>query len=181
MASGQFMLSVIAGLVSASALGIVLWLIRVVWKNNIEPWWENKLYSDARIDGVWETKLVTEDQSDYREEAWIVQTGHSIRGTLYCTVGIDKGRSYKFAGVIRNTILSAYYWNSDKTAIDSGSFALRLEDNGDKLSGHTIYYYDTDHTLMPREYIWTRKKSPSNSGVQPTPYSVRSAPGNGRG
>jgi hypothetical protein len=172
MASGQFISSVVAGLVSASILGIVLWLIRAIWKGKIEPWWENKLYSDARVDGAWETKLVrAEDSEDYQEEVSIVQTGHSIKGTLYCTIGVDKGRSYEFDGVIRNTILSAYYWNSDKTAIDSGSFTLRLEDNGDRLAGHTVYYYDIDHSLVSREYIWTRKKSSSNNGVGSRPCS----------
>jgi len=62
MTSDQFMLSIIAGLVSATVLGIVLWLIRTIWKNKIEPWWENHLYSDARVDGAWEAKKLQPNQ-----------------------------------------------------------------------------------------------------------------------
>ncbi len=170
MSSDQFLMSIVAGLVSALTLGIVLWLIRVVWKSRIEPWWENRLYSDARIDGAWETKLITtEEPCDYHEVARATQTGHSLEGTLDCIVGPDKGNVCQFVGVIRNNIVSAYYWNRDKSSIDSGSFALRLEGNGKKLVGHTAYYYDYDHSLVSREYVWSRIEKISDNGAQPAP------------
>lgn len=164
--------SVVAGIVAAVSLGVFNWVLRVVWRSNISPWWENLAYSDARIDGTWETKLTTELDSDYREVAKIRQVGHQVTGTIECTSGVDKGNAYEFIGTIRNTILSAYYWNTDKTALDSGSFSLRLESNGDRLRGYTSYYFDNDHSLKSREYCWTRhrtvdhdtKRSKVNSG-----------------
>lgn len=150
--------SVVSGVVAAVLLGIFNWLLRVVWRSHISPWWENITYSDARIDGAWETKLTTELDADYKEIAKIKQIGHKVSGTIECTSGIDKGNEYEFIGTIRNTILSAYYWNTDKTALDSGSFSLRLECNGDSLHGYTSYYFDNDHSLKSREYCWTRRR-----------------------
>jgi len=151
--------SVVAGVVAAILLGVFNWILRVVWRSHISPWWENLTYSDARIDGTWETKLTTELDDDYREVAKIKQVGHQVTGTIECTNGVDKGNAYEFIGTIRNTILSAYYWNTDKTALDSGSFSLRLECNGERLRGYTSYYFDNDHSLKSREYCWTRHRT----------------------
>ncbi|MDO9571513.1 MAG: hypothetical protein Q7J58_19360 [Hydrogenophaga sp.] len=150
--------SVVAGVVAAILLGGFNWIIKSVWLAHISPWWENLTYSDARVDGIWETKLITDLDSDYREVAKIKQVGHRVAGTIECTNGVDRGNAYEFIGTIRNTILSAYYWNTDKTALDSGSFSLRLESNGERLRGYTSYYFDIDHSLKSREYCWTRHR-----------------------
>lgn len=151
-----FWYSVVSGVVAAVLLGTFNWIVREIWRHRVSPWWENMAYSDARVDGEWETKLTTEMDSDYREIARVQQVGHSVVGTIECISGVDRGNKYEFSGSIRNTILSAHYWNTDKTALDSGSFTLRLECNGERLAGFTSYYFDNDHSLKSREYCWTR-------------------------
>ena len=154
--SEEFLNSVVTGAFGAAFLALLNWIVKELWNSKVSPWYENKIYSDARVDGLWETRLVTQIESTYKERAVITQVGHHITGTLECVDGVDRGNSYKFVGVMRNTILSAYYWNTKSSALDSGSFTLRLEENGEKLVGFTTYYYDVDHSLKSRDYIWKR-------------------------
>ena len=163
MTLDQLSIGVISGLVSAALFGLILFLIRTVWKRHIEPWWENKVYSDARIDGQWMSSLHTQSTQSDRELIAVTQTGHNIEGDIQCVSGPDEGRAYKFVGCIKNQILSAYYWNVDRRSIDSGSFSLRLEADGGQLKGHTVYYHDLSHSLVSREYTWTREKIPAES------------------
>jgi len=164
MTTDQLLLFIIAGLMSALVLSIVLRIIRLVRKNNNEPLWKYKLFSHTRISGAWETKInLTDSQDEYREEASISQTGHTVEGTLNCIDEPGKGNVYRFVGKIRNNIVNAYYWNLDRSSHDSGTFTLRIEENGQKLVGHTSYYCDLDYSLESREYVWTRIYSASNS------------------
>jgi len=165
MKASDFLTSFVAGLVAATVIGGFTWVVRAVWLAHVSPWWENHIYKDARVDGVWETTLTTQREANYHERATVNQVGHAVNGTLECVSGVDKGNTYEFKGVIRNGILSAYYWNTRKSALDSGSFTLRLEENGDRLAGHTVYYFDKNHTLVSREYCWARiiqLKDPDN-------------------
>ncbi|HEY9032113.1 MAG TPA: hypothetical protein VIM93_12185 [Kangiella sp.] len=160
MSYEQLGTGIVAGIISATILGLALYLIKSAWKAKIEPWWENKLYGDARIDGEWKSELhATETEPDI-EEVTIRQTGHKVEGDISCTSGPDSGRKYRFTGCIKNQILSGYYWNIDKTSIDSGSFSLRLEQDGCVLVGHTVYYNDQKHSLLSRQYTWTRNRMP---------------------
>jgi hypothetical protein len=117
----QLTIGVISGVVAAALFGLLVFLLRAVWKSRVEPWWENKLYEDARIDGEWTSTLHAESTSSDEEVVNVRQTGHNIKGDIKCIAGPDKGRSYAFVGCIKNQILSGYYWNIDRTSIDSGS------------------------------------------------------------
>lgn len=146
---------IVAGLVTAG----LLWLGRAVWKDQVEPWWENLVYKDTRLDGSnWHAVLETDVVEKYEEDVSLKQVGHKVYGTMTCVEGpeSDKGHSYKFNGSFRNSILSATYFATDRSALDCGSFSLQLKDNGNKLEGHVSYYFDPDHLIMSRPYVWTR-------------------------
>ena len=153
----QMTIGIISGLISAILLGLSLYLFRTVWKFWIEPWYENKLYCDARIDGEWTATLTAHETAPDCENVVIKQTGHAVTGQIECVSGPDANRKYIFTGVIRNQILSAYYWNASKGSIDSGSFSLHLEGDGNELNGYSAYYQDQKNNVVGREYKWLRK------------------------
>lgn len=165
----QLTVGVVSGVVATALISLIFFLIRTVWKAHVEPWWENKLYEDARIDGEWTSTLHAESTEPDEEQINVRQTGHKLEGDIQCISGPDKGRSYTFVGCIKNQILSGYYWNIDRTSIDSGSFSLRLEQDGSVLRGHTVYYNDTNHSLVSRPYTWTRIKVPGGESPIESP------------
>lgn len=155
--SEQLVIGVTAGLFAAGILAISSFLVRVVWRTQVEPWWENKLYGDARLDGEWIAELKAESTNNDCETVTVEQVGHNISGKIVCTNGPDEGRRYQFVGTFKNQILTGYYWNIRKTSIDSGSFSLRLENDGNRLKGWSSYYHDTGHQIVSREYEWNRR------------------------
>lgn len=156
-------------------VGLCLFLVRTVWKSHLQPWWENSLYQDARIDGEWISTIYTKSTDRDEELVNIKQTGHTIEGDMRCIAGPDKGRSYKLVGCIKNQILSGYYWKVDRTSIDSGSFSLRLEQNGSILCGHTVYYNDVANALVSRDYSWLRSKVPGGESPIENPKALADA------
>lgn len=149
--------SIFSGIISAVLVTFMYWLTKFLWVKQLRPFWENLLYSDIRINGTWIAQLTTPVVAEYKEEVTVNQTGHKIDGTIICTVGPDLGRKYKFSGTFRNSMLSAFFWVENSTTLDTGSFSLRIENNGSRLAGFTTYYFDDDHKLVSREYIWMRK------------------------
>jgi len=154
----SFSISLIAGVVAALITTLFLWSGRILWKSHLKPWYEDLLYRDARIDGRWEASMNGSLGDDYKEEISLEQTGHSVKGSIICIAGPNKGRKYEFEGSIRNSILSATYSTIERTALDSGSFTLQLIENGKKLKGTATYYFDKEHTLKNAEYVWIRKR-----------------------
>jgi hypothetical protein len=168
--SDEILVGVVSGLLATGIFSFTLFFVSVLWRKQIEPWWENKLYQDARIDGEWVTELEAQQTDKDVEVASINQVGHSICGNITCTQGPDEGRKYKFKGTFRNQILTGYYWNTKKTSIDSGSFSLRLENDGERLKGYTSYYHDDSHNIISRKYTWVRRVNEQrpNDSIQPT-------------
>jgi hypothetical protein len=175
MTLNEITIGVISGIVSSVILGVLYFLIQTVWKMHVEPWWENKLYGDARVDGRWMSEIHTESTPPDKELITVRQTGHNVEGEIQCVSGPDKGRAYNFTGCIRNQILSGYYWNTDKHSIDSGSFSMRLEMDGSRLVGHTVYYHDDDHSLLSRVYDWNRIAVPTGPSNIDSPAEGQSA------
>ncbi len=173
--TSELTIGIIAGVVATALVGLSVFLVRTVWSVYVQPWWENTLYKDARIDGEWISTLHAESTGSDEEVVNIRQTGHNIQGDINCIAGPDKGRSYAFVGCIKNQILSGYYWNIDRTSIDSGSFSLHLEENGSALRGHTVYYNDTTNMLLSRPYSWQRRKVPGGESTIETPKAPSDA------
>jgi hypothetical protein len=168
---GELTIGVVSGIVTSALIGLSVFLVRTIWKSRVQPWWENTLYQDARIDGEWTSTLKAESTDSDEEVVNVRQTGHQIQGDITCIAGPDKGRSYAFVGCIKNQILSGYYWNIDRTSIDSGSFSLHLEDNGSALRGYSVYYNDATNMLVSRSYSWVRRKVPGGESTIEAPIA----------
>ena len=150
--------AILTGIVGGLVTAGMLWLARAIWKDRVEPWWENLVYKDIRLDGAkWHAVITTDVIEKYEEDVTLKQIGHKVYGTIKCVEGpeTDIGRSYDFSGSFRNSILSATYFTKDRSALDCGSFTLQLKENGIKLEGYVSFYFDPDHLIKSRPYTWT--------------------------
>ena len=118
----QITIGIISGLLATGIFSFVVFVCSVIWRKIVSPWWENKLYQDARIDGEWIAEIEAKNTDNDIEVITISQIGHDICGDIACTQGPDEGKKYKFTGVFRNQILTAYYWNTKNTSVDRGAF-----------------------------------------------------------
>jgi len=146
---------IVIGIISGLVTGCLIWFFQAIWLKILEPKIENYLYSDVRIDGIWTGELIGAE-SVYKEEITVFQKGHRITGMIKCIEGEDKGHAYNFEGTFRNLILTGSYFSVLASAVDRGTFTLKLRNNGTALRGHSAYYGDTGDEIISLEYQWMK-------------------------
>jgi hypothetical protein len=68
------------------------------------PWFEERVYKDAQIEGKWFSLYPTTEE--HRQETIsLTRHGHAVTGTMICTAGFDEGEQYQLSGSFRNLIL----------------------------------------------------------------------------
>jgi len=144
------------GIVSGLITTFLIVVLREVWLKIIEPWYEERVYKDARIEGRWRTKYGSIDNKEIVE---LQRTGHSISGKITVVGGADQGMVYDISGTFNNLLLTGSYVPVNRSCLDRGSFTLMLVSNGERLEGHTSYYLDGEHTVVPDSYVWVRERS----------------------
>lgn len=147
-------IGIVSGLV-ATGLSI---FIEKVWRALIIPWYEERVYQDARISGIWKATFTgTGPDGDEDERIDIKSKGHQVNGTIRVTKGKNEGKVYLFIGNFRNLILVGTYHADKAHQLDRGSFALLLKDNGSKLQGKCVYYSDQSAAVSATDYTWQRE------------------------
>jgi len=51
--------NIIAGLISGAVVTLFIIIFRSIWIKIIEPWFEDRVYKDAQIEGKWFTLYLT--------------------------------------------------------------------------------------------------------------------------
>jgi hypothetical protein len=146
----EFAVGIISGLVTS---GILVFVAQFYLKA-IKPWIEELLYKDVEIQGEWIGKYP--DMPDTEDIVDIKRQGHRVQGTVTITAGPDKGTIYEFDGSFKNLIVTATYVSANRSRLDRGAFAMRLEQNGLKFSGQYAYYQDDDNAIHPALCNWTK-------------------------
>ena len=149
----------VIGISAGVAVAVLVYFFQKVWKRILEPWFEERVYRDAKVEGKWEGRLVElcEPTGDYLELISLERRAHRITGTITCTGGADIAEEYALEGTFRNLLLSGTYWQKSRRSLDRGSFTLKLTENGERLEGHCAYYNTPNDCVQCSEYSWTRK------------------------
>ena len=101
-------IAVIGGVIASF---IILFVFEILWKELIEPWYEENVYRDAKVEGEWETELMAlnSDKGAYKELVSLKRTGHKVTGEIGCISGGEKGRICDVEGTFRNLLLCGTY------------------------------------------------------------------------
>lgn len=144
------------GIVSGLITTFLVVVMRELWLKVIQPWYEERVYKDAKIEGRWRTSYGSIDSKEIVE---LQRTGHSISGKITVVEGADQGTVYDMRGTFNNLLLTGSYVPVNRSYLDRGSFTLMLVTNGERLEGHTSYYLDGKHTVVADRYVWDRERS----------------------
>lgn len=153
--AGAIVWGVAAGILTA----VILFAIRELWLQVFTPWYEERLYRGAKIEGFWRSTTNYQDGGSNQMVYHFQRKGHRIWGDISCIEGIDKGRKWNFYGQFKDLILTFHYESAHPRVLDKGSASLMLTHNGEKLEGHLVYYANrgnqiktTPLILMPDEH-----------------------------
>jgi hypothetical protein len=149
----NFVAGVIAGLVVA----LFVLVMRAIWQRLVIPWFEDRVYKDARIEGPW-FSLYPLDVYRRQETISLSRHGHYINGTISCTNGPDAGEQYEISGSFRNMILPLIYETSDPSKTDRGTITLKLEQNARQFTGVAAAYHTHEDSIQPLVVQWFRSK-----------------------
>ncbi|EHK5111959.1 hypothetical protein I2702_004778 [Vibrio parahaemolyticus] len=149
--------NLVAGLVSGLIVSFLVLVVGKFWRAVIEPWFEEKVYKDLRIEGKWYSLYV--DAADYRQEVVnIKRKGHSIEGIMMCKTGVDEGEEYTISGSFRNMLLPLTYEARDRKKSDRGTVTLMSTHNGERLVGKVALYHTKYDEIETAPVIWFRNK-----------------------
>lgn len=157
--------SLISGVVSGLLVAVVVVIFRGVWKEILVPWFEERVYKDARIEGEWFS--LYPKWSDRRQEAiTLTRHGHAVAGTIVCTTGKDEGERYDVTGSFRNMILPLVYETSDRQKTDRGTITLKLVGNARRFRGIVAAYSNHRDLISSGEVVWFRSKAELNKALE---------------
>ncbi len=146
----------IAGVVSALIVTVIVCWLKNIYSWGIVPFFQHLSYVGIKIEGTWETQL---GGDDYTEKVELKRFGQKVWGTITVTSSpsnVDLKKEYQFKGYFKNNFLNCHYEIKDRSFFDCGNFVLQPKNGGGQLTGHSISYYDPDHTLESLEYTWNR-------------------------
>jgi len=129
--------SLIPGLVGGLLATLLVVALKNFWVKVVEPWYEEKVYQDAHIEGRWKSQY-TLDGSVREGTIELKRKAHAVSGTITLLTGPNKGKSFQFQGAFRNLIMTASYASTDKNALDRGTLTLMLVGNGRRLDGFMV-------------------------------------------
>lgn len=156
--------SIIAGLISGLIVTLFIIVFKLLWDYNIVPWFEERIYKDAFIEGTWFS--LHPDEYNLRQEIiTLKRTGHSITGTMVCVNGKDKGEEYILHGSFKNMILPLIYESSDTSKTDRGNITLKSISNGEILRGKISLYNTGSDNITSGSIIWFRHKEQLDKNI----------------
>lgn len=148
--------AVAIGIISGLITTFIVIVIQRLWVGAVEPWYEERIYKDAKLEGVWEGVY---PGLDLKEIITLKRVAHRVDGVVAIVEGPDQGKTYEISGSFKNLILTANYHSVDRRSLDRGTYTLMLKNNGTKLEGHSAFYEDESHEVVSGSCVWTRKSS----------------------
>lgn len=146
----EFNIGVISGLVTS----LIVFVFQVGYIKAFQPWLEELLYRDLKIEGRWLVKYP--EGKNFTEAVELKRRGHHVAGSVTVTGGPDQGRVYMVNGTFKNLILTLSFAGQDATRLDRGTYTLQARDNGQLLRGYSAFYQDTDNAIVSMECNWIR-------------------------
>lgn len=152
----DFYTSLLVGTLGGLVATLLTVTFRNYWVSVFIPWYEERLYRDAKIEGNWKSEKRKGSSNILFMQ--IARKSYSVNGTFTYIEGCDQGKTYKFNGEFRNLILTANYSSTISSQLDRGTLALMLVHNGDKLKGILSYYLDPESKISSYELTFDRQK-----------------------
>jgi len=149
--------NITAGLASGFFVSIFVLAFNRFWNAVIIPWFEERVYKDAHIEGKW-FSLYTAGMGFRQEVISLKRHGHSVNGKVICIHGPDEGEEYSVKGSFRNLILPLVYENTNKASADRGTITLKSNRAGKLFSGKVALYSDPNDRIEESNVTWFREK-----------------------
>jgi hypothetical protein len=148
-----FASSLLAGVVSGVVVSLIVFACRVHWLRVLQPWYENRLYKGAKIEGLWSTTINFPDNVTNTLRIELQRIGYSVHGSVICVSGYSEGETYEFSGTFNDLILTGSYQVRGR-GLERGTFTLMMVGGGLRLKGYLAYYDNDQHSVNGVQCEW---------------------------
>jgi hypothetical protein len=157
------MLALLIGIFSSLFATAIFVSMSELVRRVVIPWYADKIYRGARIDGRWEAEQVKEYTSkDKPLEMYmdLVQRGDTIHGTYSHKVANGEIDIYNLSGLIRDRYFLATAVPSSNRQLDGIAMILYMDNKQNKLllSGQMIYCDDNAQVGPSVKVIFSWRK-----------------------
>lgn len=146
--------SLVAGVVSGVIASLIVFAFRVYWLKILQPWYENRLYQGAVIEGDWTTTIDFPDGNTNTHRITLRRVGYAVSGVANCVSGYSEGQTYEFTGTFKNLLLTGTYQVTNSRSLERGTFTLMLVQGGARLQGYLSYYDNMVHSVRSAPCEW---------------------------
>lgn len=148
------------GVVGGITTSVMLFVFGVLWNQRIVPWFEERIYKGARIEGDWCGEIEYDDGNREKFGFAILRQSYRVFGTMK---NLEDLREYTIQGEFKNNLLTLVYSSKVDWQIDRGCFTLVLTKNGREMHGHAAYYYSNDFSTKVAPIVLQRLTMDSDS------------------
>lgn len=157
----EVLLQILSDLFVGTTAGLVATFLTVVfsslWKNVIEPWYEERVYQGIRIEGRWESTVTIDN--DRQVTMWnISQVAHKISVHFVAIEGRNKNNHYKGRGEIHNLSVTVIYAKNQRYTLDKGCLLLKVTQDGSAMKGYILHEDNLSGEVSTAEYSLLRIK-----------------------
>lgn len=154
--------SIILGVVSGILTSALIYLILLIGRKLIIPWYQALIYKGIDISGEWYADMEFENGNIQNLKINITQKAYKITALVTISKKIansDKHeiKTYKHNGEIRERFVTLVGRNIDKQSIGVNSILMEVIGNGKEMKGHTLRYSVTNKEITSGESSWMRK------------------------
>src|SRR4051794_8660867 len=146
--------SLVVGVISGVVAAFLVFAFRSLWEQIVMPRYEELLYKDAKIEGVWSSEITFPEGEKNKHRMQLYRVGHTVTGTTTCYEGYSEGNSYELQGTFRNLTLSCTYQINDTRRLERGAMVLMLVNDGAMLRGSLSYYDNQTNSVRSTACEW---------------------------
>jgi hypothetical protein len=114
------------------------------------------------LSGKWTSEYRDQKGNDCYDDIEITQYGHKIVGTMNYRITYheqgkpEKHKAFRIVGLLRNDMLTAYFWNDDRKQKGSGAFTVSLSREGNDMDGKCTWFDVEANEIVTDDYSLRR-------------------------
>jgi hypothetical protein len=154
--------TIVLGVVSGVITTAALYLVGLIFKNFVIPWYQAVTYKGVDINGTWESEY-KDPERKARFEMTLCQRAHEISGDATILQGTDLTNpttitNLRIDGSIWEGYITLNMQSKDRTRLSYSTSLLRVLNGGSTLQGNYVFRSIIADEIQNIEMRWRRKK-----------------------
>jgi hypothetical protein len=155
--------TIFVGVFSGILTYFIIVILVEIFNKLVIPWYQSIIYRGISIEGNWfGYDARPESKTHHNEEFYFEQKSNHISGDMEVIrqpTGEKCRKKYRLEGIFRDNNLIFSYQIKDKSRLGSGTFVLKLIEDGQKFEGVSAYISPSRGEVITQNVVLKRRKN----------------------